>query len=124
MNAERGPGTGRRMLGIAPPVRGVQFAEVVVADICIHVQDAAERVAFEQPPHLLHRRLVAAFMTDAEYTAGLFAGCQNPLGAGCGERQRLLAEHLFAGGEGRDRHLLVQRVRRHDRDRVQLRIFQ
>ena len=88
------------------------------------MQDAAERAAFEQPPHLFHRRLIAAFMPDAEHAAGLVARLENPLRAGRGERQRFFAEHLLAGGEGRDRHLLVQRVRRHHRDRIELGIFQ
>ena len=101
MDAERGPGAGRRMLGIAPPVRRVHLAEIVVADIGVHVQQAAERAALEQAAHLLHRRLVAPFMPDAEHAAGFGAGRQDPLRAGGGERQRLLAEHLLAGGEGR-----------------------
>ena len=89
-----------------------------MADIGVHVEDAAERAALEQAAHLLHRRLVTALVADAEHAAGLVAGRQDALGAGGVERQRLLAKHLFTGREGRDRHLLVQRMRRHHRDRV------
>ena len=32
--------------------------------------------------------------------------------------ERLFAEHLLAGGKAGDRHLLVQQMRRHHRDRV------
>ena len=72
----------------------------------------------EQPAHLLHRRLVAAFVADAEHAAGLGAGRQNPLGAGGIERERLFAEHLLAGFEAGDRHLLMQQMRRHYCDGV------
>ena len=118
MDAERGPGAGRRVPGIAPPVRRIDFAEIAVADIGVHVQQAAERAALEQAAHLLHRRLVAAFMPDAEHAAGLGAGRQNSLRAGGVERQRLFAEHLLAGFEAGDRHFLMQQMRRHHRDGV------
>ena len=60
-------------------------------------------------------------MTDAEHAFGFGAGRQNSLGAGYCERQGLFAEYLFAGFEARDDHLLVQRMRRHHRDGIDVR---
>ena len=75
MDAERGPGAGRRMLWIAPPVRRIQLAEITVADIGVHVQDAPEYAALEQPAHFFHRWLVAPLVPDAEHAADFCAGC-------------------------------------------------
>src|SRR6185437_372510 len=99
VDTERGPGAGGRVTRIAPPVRRVHVAEVVVADIGVHVEDAPERTAFEQEPHLLQRRLVAALMADAEHATLFRRGGEDALGARSAERQRLFAEHLLAGGE-------------------------
>ena len=120
MDAERGPGAGRRVPGIAPPVRRVHFAEIAVADIGVHVQQAAEAACLEQAPHLLHGRFVAAFMPDAEHAAGLGAGGQDSFGAGGVEGERLFAEHLLAGGKAGDRHFLMQQMRRHHRNRIDI----
>ena len=62
--------------------------------------------------------LVAALVADAKHAAGLSAGVQNSLGADSVERERLFAKHLLAGFESGDRHFLVQHMRRHHRDRV------
>ena len=107
MDAERGPGASRGVPGIAPPVRRIHFAEIAVADIGVHVQQAAEAAGLEQPAHFLHRWLIASLVPDAEYAASLGAGRENPLGARGIERQRFLAEHLFARGEGRNGHFLM-----------------
>ena len=119
MDAERGPGPRRRVLGVAAPVGRGHLAEIAVADIGVHVQDAAERALLDQPAHLLHGRLEAALVADAEHAAGLGAGFQDAFRARGGQRQRLLAKHLLTGGETRDRHFLMQQVRRHHRDGVQ-----
>ena len=81
MDAERSPGAGRRVARIAPPVRRVHVAEIVVTDIGVHVQDAAEHAAVQEPPHFLDCRLVAAFMADAEHAAAFGAGFQDAFGA-------------------------------------------
>lgn len=120
VNAERGPGAGWRVARIAAPIRRIDFTKIVVADIGVHVQHAAKRPAFEQAAHLLHRRLVSPFMADAEHAAGLGAGGEDTLGAGAGQRERLFAEHLLAGGKGRHRHLLVQQMGCHHRDGVKV----
>ena len=63
-------------------------------------------------------------MADAEHARGLGAGRQNPLRACRGQRQRLLAKHLLAGGKSRDRHLLVQRMWGYNRDGVDIGPFE
>ena len=78
------------------------------------------RPASNRLAHLLHGRLVAAFMADAEHAAGFGAGGQDPFGAGGVEGQGLFAEHLFAGGKAGDRHFLVQQMRRHYCDRIDI----
>jgi hypothetical protein len=89
-----------------------------VADIGVDIQQAAERAAIEQAAHLLHRRLVAPFMADAEHAAGLRASHENTFRACRREPQWLFTEHLLAGGKRGDSHFLVQQMRRHHRDRV------
>ena len=89
-----------------------------MADIGVHVQQTAERCRFKQAAHFLHRRLVAAFMPDAEHAFGLGAGRKNSLGARGAERQRLFTEHLLAGGKRGDHHFFVQQMRRHHRDGI------
>src|SRR3954471_8230059 len=102
MNAERRPSAGRGVLWITPPIRRAHLAEVVMADIGVHMQDAAERAALIETAHFLHRGFVAAFVAAAEHAAGRLAGRQNALGACCRQGQRLLAEYLLASREGRD----------------------
>src|SRR5262249_10478921 len=74
VNAQGGPGTGRCMARIASPVRRIHLAEIVVADIGVHVQQAPEFAALKQASHLFHRRFVSPFMADAECAPGIGTG--------------------------------------------------
>jgi hypothetical protein len=60
-------------------------------------------------------------VSDAEHPAGLGAGRQDSLGASRSQCQRLLAKHLLASGEAGDRHFLMQQMRRHHRDGIDIR---
>jgi hypothetical protein len=109
---------------IVTPAIGVERLEDTVAEIGLDMERLADGAGIEALLELLHRRLPAALMADAEGDARLLAGLDHPLRGLDGERQRLLAEDLLAGGSGLQRQRLMQRVRHGDDDRVDLRILE
>src|SRR5262245_59330696 len=120
VNTESGPRARRRLARVAPPVRWIHFAEIVVADVCIHVQQPPQRATFEQAWHLFHCRLEAAFMTDTQNATSLLARSDDAFGTSCGQGQRLLAEYMLAGGICGDSHFFVKQMGSYDRNGIDI----
>jgi len=59
-------------------------------------------------------------VTDTKNAAGLFACRQDPLRTGRCKRERFLTKNLLAGLKRSDGHFFVQKVRGHDRNRVEV----
>ncbi len=106
--------------GLTRQLSGVMRGEQIVADIGLQMQDLAEFAGLDRAARILHRRFVAAFVPDAEHDPGTVARGENALGARGGQGQRLFAEDLLAGGNGREDLLLVLAVRGGDHDRVHI----
>ena len=82
------------------------------------MQDLPELTAQDRLQQVLHRRLEAPLVPDAEHDAGLLACVDHALRACGGQRQRLLAEHLLPGRDRFEHLRLVLAVRRRDDHRL------
>ena len=79
--------------------------------MAIEEQELSERSRIDHLSQLFEGRLPAPLMPDAEHFSGLAARLDDPLRAGAGHGQRLLAEEVLAGRDDAERLLLVQRMR-------------
>src|SRR5262245_29677177 len=114
VNAESSPRARWRLVGVAPPVRWIHFAEVIVADVCIQIQHPPQGATLEQTTHLFHCGLEAAFMTDAHNATRRFARGDDAFGTRRCQGKWLLAEDMLAGGKRGDRHFFVKQVGGYD----------
>ena len=114
-------GTGESTLDGAP-VAGRHARELVVAEVRLEVHDGAERARLDQALDLDQRRLEAALVADPEHEAAPSTRLHHLPGVGGGQRERLLAEHVLAGGGSGQDLRVVQRVRRREDHRLELRI--
>jgi hypothetical protein len=84
--------------------------------------DRAQRAGIDQTLDFAQRRLEAAFVADPEHEAALMAGAHHLAGVRAGERERLLAEHVLAGGGAGQDLGMVQRVWRREDHRLEIRV--
>ncbi len=73
MDARRRHAASRRMGRVEAPVVGVERQELVVAEVGLDLQDAAEPARIDVGQELGHRRLEAALVPHAEHEAGVAA---------------------------------------------------
>src|SRR5262245_48174744 len=59
-------------------------------------------------------------MPDTQHATGFFARSDNAFGASCRQGQRLLAEHMLAGGKRSDSHFFMKQVRGYDRNGIDI----
>ena len=105
------PSAGREQ----PPLGIARHAE---REVGAHVPDLPDHALLQPLHHLAHQRVAAVHVAFHQEDA-LLAGGVDHLRRRFGvERDRLLAQHRLAGGDRGHRHLLVERVRRRDVDRL------
>ena len=81
----------------------------------LHVRDARR----QQFQRALVGGIVPLHVGDLQHLAGAVARRRDPIAAGERQSQRLLAQHVQAGFQRRDREVRVERIRRRDHHRVE-----
>ena len=104
---------------IQTPLLGIADGKAEVGVDDLHV---TQHFFARQPDALEMVGVELRAVTHAQHLAGLLAGIEHALRALYGNLQRLLAEHVFAGGGGGERVFHVQRVRRHHVNDVDVRV--
>ena len=89
-----------------------------MAEIGLDLQDPTESAGIDIGEKLGHRRLEAALVAHAEHEPRVPAQADQALGIGFRQGQRLLAEHVFAGGRAEADLLVVEGMRRRQDDGV------
>src|SRR5438105_1417106 len=109
----------RRVVGAEVPEDvEVELMEAEIDPLAIDVLDLSELAAIDDPLHGRDRGVVDERVPDHEHAPGPAGGRDDGFGVGDGPRERLLDEHVLAGGEGLLREGAVRRDRRHHADRV------
>jgi hypothetical protein len=101
--------TGWALLGLAAPAT-TRIESLGVGEIRLCVVNHSELTIVD---HLLQptiRRLTTSVVAHLEHDAGIGCGLGRPLGLGDGERERLVAKHMFACRRCLDNEIGVRRV--------------
>lgn len=114
MATDVGQGTGARPALIAPGDRRGRVQRVVTPVVPVEMDQVAHAARGEFPSDLLDGRSPAVGVPDRSHLVGSTGGLQHCLGVGERPGERLLAQHMFAGGEQSLDHLAVQMVGHHD----------
>src|SRR5689334_6073265 len=99
MNACRRHATGRCLVGLQPPVRRVEAEELVMAEICLDLQQPTESSRLGGFQDLSDRGLETTLVTHAQHKPRLAAKRNGGFGAGSGQIERLFAEYMLACGD-------------------------
>ena len=122
VDAHRRQPAARRLVAARAP--GVRLEEQRVGERHrrFDVQNRSQLARPDPLAQLRHLRVEAAVVAEPERDARSSRRRDRGLGVGLGQRERLLAEDVLAGSGGGDDLRRVQRVRRREHDRVDLRI--